>query len=76
MWQVTARSAADPLDIHPNMTAFFYKKIRLVISSHLELDAQDAFDGAVEFLPSCFGGKRKGKRGRGRAKQGGCFWHP
>jgi len=28
------------------------------------------------FLPSCFGGKRKGKRGRGRAKKGDCFWHP
>jgi len=45
MWQVTARSAVDLIDIHPNMAAFFYKKIRLVIVSHLELEAQDVCDG-------------------------------
>jgi len=76
VWQVPACSAADSLGIHPNIAALLYKKIRLVIASPLELEAQDAFDSAVGFLPSHFGGKRKGKRGRGRAKQGGCFWHP
>jgi len=65
--EVAARSAADLLGIHPNTAALFYKKIRLVISSHFELEAQDVFDGAVELDESDFGGKRKGKRGRGAA---------
>ena len=30
--QVTARSAADILGIHPNSAALFYRKIRMVIS--------------------------------------------
>jgi len=61
--EVTAHSAADLLGIHPNAAALFYKKIRLVISSHLELEAQDVFDSAVELDESYFDGKRKGKRG-------------
>jgi len=65
--EVTARSEADLLGIHPNTATFFYKKIRLVIVSHLELEAQDVLDGAVELDERYFGGKRKGKRGRGAA---------
>ena len=45
----------------------FYKKIRQVISHHLELQAHEIFDGAVELDESYFGGARKGKRGRGAA---------
>jgi len=65
--EVTARSDADLLEIHPNTAALFYKKIRQVISSHLEDDAQELFEGAVELDESYFGGRRKGKRGRGAA---------
>ena len=35
--QVTARSAADILDIQPNSAILFYRKIRMVISYHLAL---------------------------------------
>ena len=35
--EVTARSAADILGIHPNSAALFYRKIRTVISHHLAL---------------------------------------
>ena len=35
--QVTARSAADILDIQPNSAILFYRKIRMVISHHLAL---------------------------------------
>lgn len=65
--EVTARSAADILGIQPNTAMLFYKKIRQVISHHVELQAHEVFDGAVELDESYFGGARKGKRGRGAA---------
>ena len=65
--EVTARSAADMLGIQPNTAMLFYKKIRQVISHHVELQAHEIFDGAVELDESYFGGARKGKRGRGTA---------
>lgn len=65
--EVTARSAADLLAIHPNSAALFYRKIRQVISHHLALKADEVFDGSVELDESYFGGRRKGKRGRGAA---------
>lgn len=63
--EVTARSAADLLQIHPNSSALFYHKIRLVIEYHLNLKAKELFDGEIELDESYFGGIRKGKRGRG-----------
>jgi len=65
--EVTARSAADVLEIHPNTAALFYKKIRQVITYHLQHESAEMFDGCVELDESYFGGKRKGKRGRGAA---------
>lgn len=67
MLEVTARSAADLLEIHHNSAALFYHKIRLVIEYHLNLEACELFDGEVEVDESYFGGIRKGKRGRGAA---------
>lgn len=63
--EVTARAAADILDIQPNLAMLFYRKIRQVIAYHLELQADEVFDGSVEPDESYFGGQRKGKRGRG-----------
>ena len=60
MLEVTARSAADILDIQPNSAMLFYRKIRQVITYHLELQADEIFK-------SYFGGQRKGKHGRGAA---------
>ena len=67
--EVTARSAADLLDIHPNSAALFYTKIRQAITYYLEHEASEIFDGQVELDESYFGdgGVRKGKRGRGAA---------
>ena len=65
--QVTARSAADILDIQPNSAILFYRKIRMIISHHLALAADEVFEGSVELDESCFGGHRKGRRGRGVA---------
>ena len=63
--EVTARAAADLLQIHPNSAALFYRKIRLVIEYNLSLEAHETFDGEIELDKSYFGGIRKGKRGRG-----------
>ena len=65
--QVTARSAADILDIQPNSAILFYRKIRMVISYHLALATDEVFEGPVELDESYFGGRRKGRRGRGAA---------
>ncbi|CFA97629.1 IS1016 transposase [Neisseria meningitidis] len=46
--EVTARSAADILGIHPNSAALFYRKIRTVINHHLALAADEVFEGSVE----------------------------
>ena len=63
--EVTARSASNLLDIHPNTAALFYKKLRRIISHHLNINANEIFSGSVELDESYFGGVRKGKRGRG-----------
>ena len=65
--EVTARAAADLLEIQPNSAALFYRKLREIIAYHLALKAHEIFDGAVELDESYFGGARKGKRGRGAA---------
>lgn len=65
--EVTARSAADILEIHPNSAALFYHKIREVIAARLDSLAEEMFGGDVELDESYFGGVRKGKRGRGAA---------
>ncbi len=67
VFQVTARSAADILGIQPNSAILFYRKIRMVISHHLALAADEVFEGSVELDESYFGGRRKGRRGRGAA---------
>ena len=41
--EVTARTAADLLDIQPNSAALFYRKIRQVIMYHLDQNATEVF---------------------------------
>ena len=63
--EVTARAAADTLDIQANTAALFYHKIRQVIA--VKLAEVEPELGAFEVDESYFGGVRKGKRGRGAA---------
>ena len=65
--EVTAHSAADILGIQPNSAILFYCKIRMVIRHYLALVADEVFEGPVELDESYFGGRRKGRRGRGTA---------
>ena len=63
--QVTARSAADILEIQANSAALFYHKIRLVIFDVLSRESDTVSSGEIELDESYFGVVRKGKRGRG-----------
>jgi transposase len=54
--EVTPRSAANLLDIHPNTADIFYKQIRQIISFHLALQTSEVFDGCIEPDERYFGG--------------------
>ena len=62
--EVTARSAANVLDLQPNTVALFYRKVRALIVEQAAMN-EELLGGEVEVDESYFGGVRKGKRGRG-----------
>ncbi len=45
--------------------AYYFHRLREIIAFELELAEQEIFGGEIEVDESYFGGKRKGKRGRG-----------
>lgn len=61
----TARTAASLTNINRNTVTKLYLKLRQIIAANIENTA--IFEGEVEADESYFGGKRKGKRGRGAA---------
>jgi transposase len=61
----TARTAAALVAVHRNTAALFFTKLRGLIAAEQERAMAEAFDGPVEIDESYFGGRRKGKRGRG-----------
>ena len=63
--EVTARTAADLASVNKTTAAYFYHRLRQVIA--WRLDQASPLAGEVEADESYFGGKRKGKRGRGAA---------
>jgi len=67
--EVTVRSVANLIEIHPNMAAFFYKKIATgdYLIYHLQNKNDDMFDDCIELDESYFSGVRKEKHGRGAA---------
>jgi len=59
----TARTAASLVCVNKTTASYYFQRLRQIIyehSEHLEL-----LDGEVEADESYFGGRRKGKRGRG-----------
>ena len=59
----TARTAASLVDVNKSTASYYFQRLRQIIynhSEHLEL-----LGGEVEADESYFGGRRKGKRGRG-----------
>ncbi|WP_085907082.1 IS1595 family transposase [Kiloniella majae] len=63
----TARTAASLCGVNRKIAAFFFLRLREIISYELEAGNEDMFGGEIEVDESYFGGKRKGKRGRGAA---------
>lgn len=59
-----ARAVADLAGIHYNTAVQFYHRLRQVIYLELSLTSP-VLDGEIEVDESYFGGRRKGKRGRG-----------
>jgi len=60
---VTARSAADLVEVNHKTAAFFYHRLREIIAVGVIEGAP--FAGEIELDESYFGGHQKGKRGRG-----------
>lgn len=58
----TARAASELVDTQANTAILFYRRLRELIASKSK---NYQFSGEVEVDESYFGGKRKGKRGRG-----------
>ncbi len=61
----TARTAADVVGVNRNTAILFFLRCRKAIAVHQE--QLSPFYGEVEVDESYFGGRRKGKRGRGAA---------
>lgn len=59
----TARAASEVVGVQANTAARFFLRLRQLIASKLP---SYELDGEVEADESYFGGRRKGKRGRGR----------
>lgn len=63
----TARCAADLIDVNRKTAAYYYHRLREIITFKLEQRSHEIFFGEIEVDESYFGGTRKGKRGRGAA---------
>ena len=63
----TARTAASLIGVNRKTAAYYFLRLREIIALELEREADEVFAGEIEVDESYFGGKRKGKRGRGAA---------
>ena len=63
----TARCASELVGVNRKTGAFYYHRLRIIISIELEQEAAEFLSGEIEVDESYFGGHRKGKRGRGAA---------
>jgi len=61
----TARCAANLCGVNRKSAAYYFHRLREIIAYELEQAEQEVFSGEIEVDESYFGGKRKGKRGRG-----------
>ena len=61
----TARTAASLVGVNKSTAAYYFHRLRELICA--AIDDETPFHGEIEVDESYFGGKRKGKRGRGAA---------
>jgi len=65
----TARCAASLVGVNFKTSAYYFHRLREIITYHLEQEVGAVFSGEIEVDESYFGGRRKGKRGRGAARR-------
>ncbi len=63
----TARTAARLCGVNRKTAAFYFLRLREIVAVELEAENEAMFGGEIEVDESYFGGRRKGKRGRGAA---------
>lgn len=64
--RTTARIAARLAGVHRNTSAFYFYRLREIITLELEAEGEAMFGGEIKVDESYFGARRvKGKRGRG-----------
>ena len=63
----TARTAASLCGVNRKTAALYFLRLREIIAYELEAESTAMFGGEIEVDESYFGGRRKGKRGRGAA---------
>jgi transposase len=63
----TARTAAALVGVNKSRAAYFYHRLREIMDFEIEQESHEFFEGEIEVDESYFGGRRKGKRGRGAA---------
>ena len=61
----TARCASALIGVNFKTAAYYFQRLREIIAYHVEQESHEVFGGEIELDESYFGGKRKGKRGRG-----------
>lgn len=61
----TARCAGSLVGVNFKTAAYYFRRLRVLISHYTEQAASKAFSGEIEVDESYFGGHRKGNRGRG-----------
>ena len=63
----TARCVADLIGVNRKTAAYYNHRLREIINTELDQQTDEVFSGEIEVDESYFGGRRKGKRGRGAA---------
>ena len=63
----TARITASLCGVNRKTAAFYFLRLREIIAYELEAESEAMFGGEIEVDESYFGGRRKGKLGRGAA---------
>ena len=61
----TARCTASLVSVNRNTSAYYFHRLREIITYYLEQEAYMVFAGEIKLARTYFGGKREGKRGRG-----------
>jgi len=65
----TARCTAALVGVNRKTAAYYFQRLREIIAMELDDQADEIFHDEIELDESYFGGKRKGKRGRGASEK-------